>query len=129
MVGIKDELAREGVDLVAIGSGSPNQAKNFVEKFGFTGELYVDEPLHAFKAFGLGRGFWKTLGLSSISQGLKAKSQGFSQGRSAGDLWQQGGVFVLGPGNRILFEHRDMKAGLHAQPADVVEACQLPGTP
>lgn len=129
MMEIKDELSAEGVALVAIGSGTPEQARTFVDHFGFTGEMYVDPDLDAYQAFDLEKGFWKTLGPASISRGLKVMKQGFHQGRSAGALWQQGGVFVVGPGPQMAFKHRDMKAGFHADPGDVVAACRLPDTP
>lgn len=121
---IKDDLDKLGVTLVAIGSGTPSQARDFVEKFNFTGEMYVDKDIGSFKAFGLERGFFKTLGPGSLAKGIKTMGKGFRQGLSAGDLWQQGGVFVLGPGNQLLFEHKDIKAGYHADPKDVLAACR-----
>jgi hypothetical protein len=123
LMGIHDRLTEAGVTLIAVGSGSPGQAREFAEKFSFKGEIYVDRDLGSFKAFRLERGITKTLGPSSLIQGVKALGQGFRQGLSAGDLWQQGGVFVIGPGNRMLFEHRDRFAGDHADPKDVLAAC------
>lgn len=124
MMGIKDKLDQAGVALIAIGSGTPAQARSFAKNFNFTGELYLDRELLSFKAFGLARGFWKTLGPASLARGARTLSQGYFQGLSAGDLWQQGGVFILGPGNRIQFEHRDRYAGHHADPQDVLAACR-----
>ena len=43
-----------------------------------------------------------------------AMKKGFRQGRSAGDLWQQGGLFVIGPGPQLDFQHRNRVAGDHA---------------
>lgn len=124
MMRVKDQLDRAGVALVAVGSGTPAQARRFVENFNFKGEMYLDQELAAFKAFGLVRGFWKTLGPASLVRGAKTLSQGFHQGLPAGDLWQQGGVFVVGPGNQIHFEHRDRYAGDHADPREVLAACR-----
>lgn len=125
MMDMKNKLDAEGISVIIIGSGTPEQAKTFAEKFSFTGELFVDEELKTYQAFDLERGFFKTLGLQSIGKGFKAMGQGFHQGLSAGDLWQQGGIFVMGPGNKIVFQHVDRFAGDHADPAEVVQACSL----
>ncbi len=108
---VTDQLGKAGVSLAAIGSGSPDQARAFVEEFGFSGEIYVSQDLAAYKAFRLVRGIWRSLGPASILRGLGAIRAGFRQGSSAGDPWQQGGVFLVGPGEKLLFAHRDQFAG------------------
>ncbi len=114
LMNVKKKLDAAAVGLVAIGSGSPQSAKKFVDDFHFTGEMYVNRDLSVYKAFDLERGITKTVGLSSLIKGVQTMKKGFRQGRSAGDLWQQGGLFVLGPGERLLFAHRDKFAGDHA---------------
>lgn len=126
---IKNELDKDKVALIAIGSGTPEQARDFSEQFEFAGELYVDPELRSYKAFGLVRGFWKTLGPSSIAKGIGTMFHGHFQGLSAGDLWQQGGLFVLGPGNRLLFAHRNPKAGFQADLDQVLAVCRMPESP
>jgi hypothetical protein len=42
---------------------------------------------------------------------MGALKNGFRQGSTAGDPWQQGGTFLIGPGEKLLFEHRDQFAG------------------
>lgn len=123
---VKKKLDQAHVDLVAIGSGSPAQAKDFVRSFKFKGEMFVDPSLKTYRAFKLKRGLVPTLGPASIKRGLAAMGQGFRQGRSAGDLWQQGGMFVLGPGEQMLFAHRNRFAGDHADLDAVLEASQAP---
>lgn len=125
LMDMKKTLDGMGIPVIVIGSSTPEQAKEFSEKFKFTGAVYVNEDLQAYQAFELERGFFKTLGLCSIKSGFKAMGQGFHQGLSAGDLWQQGGLFVMGPGNKIVFQHVDRFAGDHADPAEVVQACSL----
>ncbi len=125
---IKDQLDNAGVGLVAIGSGKPAQAKEFVALFSFEGEMYVDPSLKTYKAFKLVRGLWRTLGPASIGRGMTAMKAGFRQGKNAGDLWQQGGMFVIGPsdqlGNQMLFQHRNQAAGDHADLNAVLTACR-----
>ena len=113
-MGIKGKLDDAGVSLVAIGSGSPGGAGHFIEKIHFTGEMYVNQDLSAYKAFRLQRGFLKTLGPAALIHGIQAMRKGFRQGRTDGDLWQQGGLFVMGPGNKLIFQHRNKFAGDHA---------------
>ena len=120
---IKDQLDNAGVALVAIGSGSPEQAKEFVASFSFAGEMYVDPGLKSYKAFSLVRGLWRTLGPSSIGRGMTAMKKGFRQGKNAGDLWQQGGMFVIGPGKQMVFAHRNQAAGDHADLNAVLRVC------
>lgn len=126
LMDIKDQLAAAGVALAAIGSGNPKQAKKFVESFSFTGEMYVDPSLKTYKAFNLNRGITRTLGPSSIMRGISAMKEGFRQGKSAGDLWQQGGMFVIGPdsqtGSHLLFAHRNQTAGDQADLNAVLKA-------
>ena len=119
---IKPELDAAPVALAAVGSGSARSAGVFVQAFDFTGEMYVDEGLNAYRAFGLHRGVSKTLGIASLRKGLAALKKGFRQGPSQGDLWQQGGVFVIGPGDRLHFAHRDRFAGDLADPRAVLAA-------
>ena len=122
---MKKKFGDEKLTLVAIGSGTCDQAKSFLDNFGFDGEMYVDPTLRSYKAFGLYRGFWRTLGPKSLLNGLGALRKGFRQGKNAGDLWQQGGMFVIGPGNQILYEHRDKVAGDHADCHEMMNACPL----
>jgi hypothetical protein len=108
---IKDQLDAAAVALAAVGSGSAESARTFVSDFGFKAEMYLDEELKAYRAFGLHRGVSNTLGLSSLRKGWAALKKGFRQGSRQGDLWQQGGLFVIGPGDRLDFAHRDRFAG------------------
>jgi hypothetical protein len=51
-----------------------------------------------------------------------ALARGFRQAGRQGDVVQQGGTFVLGPGDRVRFEWRDRYAGDHPRLDDVVKA-------
>jgi len=120
---VKDQLDNAGVSIVSIGSGNPEQAKEFIASFLFDGEMYVDPGLKTYKAFKLNRGVVRTLGPSSIVRGFSTIKKGFRQGKNAGDLWQQGGMFVIGPGDEMLFQHRNQAAGDHADLNAVLKAC------
>lgn len=122
LMGIKGRLKKAGVALVAIGSGSREGARRFMDELGFAGEMYVNTDLSAYRAFRLERGLLKTLGPSSLVRGVRAMMDGFRQGSADGDLWQQGGVFVMGPGELLLFQHRNTFAGDHADLKAVIAA-------
>ncbi len=108
---VKGQFDKAGISQVAVGSGSPDQAQAFVEEFGFKGEIYVSQDLAAYYAFKLKRGIWRSLGPASILRGIGAIKDGFRQSSGAGDHWQQGGLFLIGPGEKLRFEHRDQFAG------------------
>jgi hypothetical protein len=122
LMGVKDQLVSAGVTVVAVGSGTLEQARRFVAEFKFEGEMYVDPELHTYRAFDLVHGFLRTLGPASLMRGMSAMKKGFRQGRSAGDLWQQGGLFVMGPGRQLVFQHRNRFAGDHADLNIVLKA-------
>ncbi|MFO7738106.1 MAG: peroxiredoxin-like family protein, partial [Desulfatiglandaceae bacterium] len=61
-MGVKKQLEEKGIALVAVGSGTPDQANTFVEQYGFTGEMYVSPDLSAYRAFKLVRGLWRSVG-------------------------------------------------------------------
>ena len=121
LMDIKDQLDSAGVVLVAVGSGTPEQARKFVKKTRFKGEMVVDPKLRVYNAFKLVRGLWQTLGPESLLRGISAMRKGFRQSWSEGDLWQQGGLFVIGPGRKLIFQHRNRVAGDHADLAAVLK--------
>ncbi|HOJ14323.1 MAG TPA: peroxiredoxin-like family protein [Deltaproteobacteria bacterium] len=122
MMGIRSRLDEAHVGLKAIGSGSAEGARRFVEETGFPGRLYLSRDLAAYRAFRLERGIWKTLSLASVARALEALFEGFRQGRTDGDPWQQGGVFVLGPRDVLLYQYKSAFAGDLPDPDEVLEA-------
>ena len=119
---IKKQIEANGAKILIIGSGTPEQAKTFAENFNVELDIYVDESLQTYNAFSLERAFFKTLGWKSLKCGVRAMQSGFHQGLSAGDLWQQGGVFVLGPGKQIVYQHVEQYAGEPLEKDEVLQA-------
>ena len=128
-MGMREHLEQAGVARVAVGSGSPDHARAFVESFGFDGDMYLSRDLSAYRAFHLVRGVWRSIGPGSVYHGIKALKRGFRQGPTQGDPWQQGGVFLIGPGERVAFAHRDRFAGDHAEPESILSALGSGGAP
>eukprot|EP01122_Echinamoeba_exundans_P004304 TRINITY_DN14321_c0_g1_i1.p1 TRINITY_DN14321_c0_g1~~TRINITY_DN14321_c0_g1_i1.p1 ORF type:complete len:111 (+),score=27.87 TRINITY_DN14321_c0_g1_i1:438-770(+) len=86
-------------------------------------ELYVDTALSAYKAFDLHRGLLATLSPSGLFSMLKAKSKfGLEVGNVEGDATQQGGTFIIGPGDTIQYSYANNNPGDHAPIDDVIAA-------
>ncbi len=85
-------------------------------------ELYVDTALSAYKAFELHRGLLATLSPSGLFSMMKAKSKyGLEVGSVEGDSTQQGGTFIIGPGDVVQYSYANNNPGDHA-PMDAVLA-------
>ena len=119
------EIERRGGILVVVAPARPEHIAPFRESTGYKGALFVDPARRAFKTAGLVRGRASTYHPLAVLRGIGALAQGFRQVGRHGDIVQQGGTFVLGPGDRVHYEWRDRYAGHHADLDDVVEA--LPG--
>ena len=116
------EIERRGGMLVVVAPARPEHIAGFRESTGYRGALFVDPALRGFKAAGLVHGRASTYHPLAMLKGLRAIAQGFRQVGRHGDIVQQGGTFVLGPGDRVRYEWRDRYAGDHADLDDVVEA-------
>lgn len=114
------EIQRRGAALVIIGSAQPDAIKEFRDATGYDGPLLVDSSLKTFGAAGLAHGAIKTFHPRAILPVIRALRRGIGQGRPRGNLFQQGGTFVLGPGDRVRFEWRDRFSGDHAPLKDVL---------
>jgi len=114
---IKPTLDKEGVGLVLMACATIEQTKEFLEglELPLPGELYIDLPRNSHKAFKLFRGVWQSLitplwegipkyGWRGLIEGCRL---GFETAHLAGDSWQQGGTFLLGPGQVCHFAHRE----------------------
>lgn len=115
-------IGARGAALLVVGPGKPEHLAGFREVTGYAGPLYADPSLATFSAAGLAYGWGRTFHPLSVLRGVRAFAAGFRQGARRGNPVQQGGLFVLGPGDRVRYERRDRFAGDHAPMADVVAA-------
>ena len=116
-------MDRRGAGLVVVGPGRPEHLEAFRAVTRYAGPLYADPSLASFRAAGLAYGWSKTFHPRSIWKGVRAFASGFRQGARRGNPVQQGGIFVLGPGDRVRYEWRDRFAGDHAPMAAVLASC------
>ena len=125
MTGLKNalpEIHARGGELVVVGCGLPEHIAGFRVATGYAGPLVTDPSLRAFQAAGLAYGWSRTFDPRTVLKGLRAFASGFRQGARRGNPVQQGGTFVLGPGERVRFEWRDRFAGDHPELPEVLAA-------
>lgn len=116
------EIRRRGVELVIVGNGRPEHAIDFRDSEHVESPLYVDPELQAYAAAGLKRGLRSSLSLGVIMRGIRAFQEGKRQGATMGDPWQQGGVFIIRPGNRVEFAYISAEAGDHPSSEAIISA-------
>jgi peroxiredoxin len=124
---IHPEIRRRAAELVLVGNGSPVQAAAFRAEAGIDFPLFVDPELKAYAAAGLRRGLGTVLRPDVVRRATHAWKAGFRQRGVAGDPWQQGGLFVIHPGDRVIFAHVSRAAGDHVDPRVVLEALDRRG--
>jgi hypothetical protein len=105
-----------------VGLGKAEHLAGFREATGYAGPLFADPSLATFRTAGLAYGWGRTFHPRSVLKGMRAFAAGFRQGARRGNPVQQGGVFVLGPGDRVRYEWRDRFAGDHASTSAVISA-------
>lgn len=97
-----------GARLVAVGVGTPEQARAFRVLTGWKHGIVADPERKAYAAADLRRmGCLALLRPRLLLAALRARKEGFRQRKVAGDPWQLGGTLVVGPGDRVVFAHRN----------------------
>ena len=121
------ELAARELEVVVVGSGTPEHARDFAADLGGSFSLRVDPELDSFRAAGLRRGPAAVFSPRTLLHAGRALRRGFRQGATQGDPWQNGGVFVIDTRGWVLFRHTSREAGDHAVLAEVLAACDRSG--
>jgi len=117
-----DAIHAHGAELVAIGNGTPAQARAFREEFRLPFPLYTDPGRESYSAAGLESGILASLRPSLALNGLRAMRQGHRQGSLQGSPLQQGGALVIDRGGRLLYRFVSGTGGDHPDPAQLVGA-------
>eukprot|EP00939_MAST-03C_sp_MAST-3C-sp1_P002117 g2117.t1 len=139
------QLKKESIGLVAVSLGSVKAANEFVKRSEFQGEFYVDDSTEtnvnkmneakqsfAYKMLKLKKGANLVRNKNTTQKSEKAKKSGFTDWKDLadsdeiniwpGDIFQIGGVFVVGPGNVCDYAYRSEYAGDHPLIRDVLVA-------
>ncbi|MEZ4471490.1 MAG: AhpC/TSA family protein [bacterium] len=116
------EVESMGARMLAIGNGTASMARGFVQQFKVPFPVFTDPSRQVFALAGMKRRFG--IGLHTLAVAGRALKEGFRQGRTQGDPWQQGGVLIILPPGEVAFEHVDQGAGDHLDPASVLAALE-----
>lgn len=111
-----------GCRVVAIGNGIPIMAQDFVEQFEIPYPVYTDPTAETYKVLGMHKGLG--IGLGTIRSAFSVRKNGFSQGKVAGDPFQQGGEAFINANGEILWINRCRTAEEHTSPAEILQTAQ-----
>lgn len=119
----EDEIAAAGARIVAIGTGDVRYARAFIEQEHIDVLVLLDEDGTAADAAKVKTGgLMELVGPRSVGYGALAFFKGKRQHRTGRRPTQLGATFVIGPGNRIRYEHLDDDVADHALFEDVLAA-------
>ena len=119
------EIARAGVRTVLVGNGTPVQMAAFRERHALVDaqvELVTDPALDAYRAAGLQKSIWATIGPRAIAEHLRAWAAGQPHRPVEGDPTQQGGAMLVDDRGVVRLARRNRSIGDHVAASDLVEA-------
>lgn len=119
---LHSEFQAAGLELVILGNGSARHAAEFIADNGVTLPVYTDPRRKTYEAAGLEHGIGSIFNLATLRSGLRARAAGHHQSATRGNPWQQGGAFVIAPGERLLFAQRSETGGDHVDPRELLRA-------
>lgn len=110
MRGRLDDIREAGAELVFIGNGSPRLAARFGETRvpGIT--VLTDPSLDLYRALGMKRSVIATLGPQTWLGAARSVARGHIQTDRQGDPWQQGGLFAMARGGKIVYRRPNQDA-------------------
>jgi hypothetical protein len=108
--------------IVFVGNGTPRAAAWFQQRFAAYSTVLTDPELVTYRAIGARGGLMSTLGPQAWGAGLRAFRGGARQSATKGHPFQQGGVLVIAPGDKLLYRHVSHTAGDHAPMAGILAA-------
>jgi len=113
MMSSKPAIERAGGSLVFVGNGGPEHAKAFQQRLAPETAVFTDPGLETYRIVGARHGVLNTLGPQSWAFALRAFRSGARQRAVKGHAFQQGGVLVIGPKNRVAYAYLSRSAGDH----------------
>jgi peroxiredoxin len=118
------EITDRGGDVVAVGTGNVEYAEAFVADEHLPFPVLVDDDARAARAAAVRSvGFFKLLVDRESFQGMRRARAGGHRIHKAGTrVTQLGATFVVGPGNRVRYEHLDRNSADHADVDEVIAA-------
>jgi peroxiredoxin len=118
-----EEITEQGGDVVAIGTGDERYAASFVEDEDVPFPVLVDDDARAARAASVKRTTpWGLFDPRSFSGARRARRAGHRIHKSGTRVTQLGATFVIGPGDRVRYEHVDAHTADHAPLDEVMSA-------
>lgn len=123
LVRYQNDVRAAGAGIALVGLGTPDMASDARRETGWRGPIYVDGDAAAYRAAGLAKatiaGVFRP---RVVLAALRARREGFRQGRTRGNPWQLGGTLVVAPGDRVLYAWRNRAADDDAPMEEVLAA-------
>lgn len=117
-----DEIEAAGAQLIAIGSGHPRWARDFIEEEGVDFPVFVDPGVRSYEHFGMKRGLGEVATLKSLRHAARALGGGHRQSPVRGDGLQNGGVVVTDSSGNVVYKHVEQETGDLADLDEVIAA-------
>jgi peroxiredoxin len=119
-----DEIQGRGAEVVAVGTGDRRYAADFVDAERIPFPVLVDDEAFAARAAALPRinPFRLLFDPRSLGGARRAHRDGYRIGKPGKRANQLGATFVVGPGERVPYEHVDEHTADHAPLAEVLGA-------
>jgi len=121
--GSYDDIVARGADVVAIGTGSVDYAKAFVDVEAIPFAVFVDDDSLAASAASVRRsGPLALIAPRTWTNSRQAWREGFRVHKSGKRVTQLGATFVVGPGRAVRYAHVDRHSSDHAPLSEVLAA-------
>jgi peroxiredoxin len=121
-----EEIASDGGEIVAIGTGDERYANAFVTDEEVPFPVLVDDAAEAAHAASVKKVNFATLLFDprSMKGARRAHRDGFRIKKSGKRVNQLGATFVVGPGSTVRYEHIDVHTADHAPIDEVLAAAR-----
>jgi len=118
-----DDLQRQGIELVAIGTGDKRYAGAFVRDEKIPYLVLVDDDAKAAHAASVNVASWyRLLHPTTWPATVQTWKRGHRIHKAGKRVTQLGATFVLGPGDQVRYSHVDADSTDHASVPDVLAA-------
>jgi peroxiredoxin len=118
-----EDITAMGAEVVAIGTGNARHASEFVEEENIAFPVLVDDDAEAAHAASVKRGSaWNILGPKTYGASIKTWRRGHKIHMAGKRVFQLGATFIVGPGDRVTYEHIDQTTVDHAPLDEVFSA-------
>ncbi|MCU1460482.1 MAG: hypothetical protein JWO37_557 [Acidimicrobiales bacterium] len=117
-----DDIRSRGAELVAIGTGNLDYARNFMAEEDIPFPVLVDDDGAAARAASLPRVGVRIMTPRTWRATMATRKRGFHTKKPGKRVDQLGGTFVVGPGDVVHYDHVDRTSADHAPIADVLAA-------